>query len=149
MFTRISSVVAVALTLAACSGGGAEKADSGAQGTKLALDDPLVKAEAKAEQARGEADNVKLVCAVSGATAFARVCDIERSETDKGLLLTVRHPDGGFRRLLVVKDGRGVVAADGAERAIVTPIGPKEIEVALAGNRYRLPATVRGAAPKG
>lgn len=149
MYTRISSIVAVALALAACSGGNGEMAESSAQGTKLTLDDPLVKAEAKADEARGEVDNAKLVCAVSGATAFARVCDIERSETEKGLLLTVRHPDGGFRRLLVVKDGRGVIAADGAEQAVVTPIGPKEVEVALAGNRYRLPATVRGAGPKG
>ena len=36
-----------------------------------------------------------------------------------------------------------IVAADGAEKAVVTTINPREIEVSLAGNRYRLPATVK------
>lgn len=149
MFTRTSSAMAIALVLSACSGEAENQADA-PSGTKLQLDDPLLQAEAEADKMRGSPDDDgKLVCAVSGATAFSRVCEIERSETEKGLLLTVRHPDGGFRRLLVVKDGRGVIAADGAEAAVVTPIGPKEIEVALAGNRYRIPATVKGATPKG
>ena len=59
------------------------------------------------------------------------------------MLLTVRHPDGGFRRLQVVKDGRGLIAADGADVATVTPLGPREVEVLLSGDRYRLPATVK------
>jgi hypothetical protein len=74
---------------------------------------------------------------------FARVCQIEQSQTEAGLLLTVRHPDGGFRKLQVVKDGRGVIAADGADIAKVTPLAAKEIEVALSGDRYRIPATVK------
>jgi hypothetical protein len=36
------------------------------------------------------------------------------------------------------------VAADGADRAIVTIVADNQIEVALAGDRYRLPATVKG-----
>ncbi|MEI9926638.1 MAG: hypothetical protein WDN44_01590 [Sphingomonas sp.] len=36
-----------------------------------------------------------------------------------------------------------MIAADGAERAKVTPLAPDLIEVALGGARYRLPATVR------
>jgi len=46
--------------------------------------------------------------------------------------------------LLVTQDGRGVIAADGAEAAKVTITGADGIEVALGGNRYRLPATVKG-----
>jgi hypothetical protein len=88
-------------------------------------------------------DDGKIACAVSGATVFARVCQIEQSQTEAGLLLTVRHPDGGFRKLQVVKDGRGVIAADGADIAKVTPLAAKEIEVALSGDRYRIPATVK------
>ena len=56
------------------------------------------------------------------------------------MVLVLRHPDGGFRRLLVTKDG--IVAADGAETAKVTPIDKGMIEVALGANRYRLPATI-------
>jgi hypothetical protein len=145
MFTRIFSAIALLSVVSACSDE-PKKADASGGGTQLELDDPLVKAEAEAEAMRGDIDDNKLACAVSGASAFSRVCGIERSDTEKGLLLTIRHPDGGFRRLLVVKDGRGVIAADGAETAVVTPIGAKEIEVTLAGNRYRIPATVKGAA---
>jgi hypothetical protein len=150
MFTRISSIAALSLALAACGQADKEPAQqAAATGTSVPLDDPLLKAEAEADAQRKASEDGRLACAVSGATEFARVCELERSDTEKGMLLTVRHPDGGFRRLLVVKDGRGVIAADGAEQAVVTPIGPKEIEVALAGNRYRIPATVKGSAPKG
>jgi hypothetical protein len=82
-------------------------------------------------------------CAVGGAVAFEPTCTVERNVGPDGLTLTVRSPSGSFRRLLVTKDGRGVVAADGAERATVTPVGGNRIEVAIAGDRYRLPATIR------
>ena len=87
-----------------------------------------------------------LACAVDGATAFASVCTIERASRAEGLTLTIRHPAGGFRRLLVATDGRGVIAADGAETAIVAPVSDGLIEVTLGGDKYRLPATVKGAA---
>jgi hypothetical protein len=98
------------------------------------------------QQAMDEAEG-KIECRLPGGDAFARVCAIDRVSTQDGLFLTLRHPDGGFRRLLVTKDGRGVIAADGAEQAVVTPTGPNQIEVALGGARYRLPATVRGSTP--
>jgi hypothetical protein len=84
-------------------------------------------------------------CAPAGQTAFERKCAIERLEEPAGLTLTIRHPDGAFRRLLVTGDGRGVVTADGAEPATVSVAGGNVIEVAVAGDRYRLPATVKGA----
>ena len=87
---------------------------------------------------------VLVPCAHAGAT-LAAACTIDRSSTREALVLTLRHPDGAFRRLLVTRDGRGVVAADGAEPAHVTVIDPDTIEVAVAGDRYRLPATVRRA----
>jgi hypothetical protein len=86
----------------------------------------------------------RIACAVGGAETFAPVCTFDRTSSPDGTTLTLRHPDGGFRRLLVTSDGRGVVAADGADPALVTVIGPQEIEVSLAGDRYRLPATLRG-----
>lgn len=87
----------------------------------------------------------RIVCRIGDAVAFAPACAIERSMEDRGLVLTIRHPNGGFRRLLVTKDGRGVIAADGAEPARVSTTGPGEIEVAVGGDAYRLPATIRPA----
>ena len=58
-------------------------------------------------------------------------------------LLTLRNPNGGFHRLRIVNDGHGVVAADGAEAATVAIAGTGQIEVAIGGDRYRLPATIR------
>ena len=92
------------------------------------------------------ADADRIDCRPAGAQAFEPVCTVERLTGGKGLILIVRHPDGRFRRLLVTRDGRGVVAADGAEPAVVVPIGAHQIEVAIAQDHYRLPATVR--APK-
>ncbi len=93
--------------------------------------------------AAAEAEEERVDCAPAGAGDFQRVCIIERVQGAEGTILTVRHPDGGFRRLLVTTDGRGVIAADGAEKAVVSILGKDRIEVALAGHRYRLPATVK------
>jgi hypothetical protein len=83
-------------------------------------------------------------CAVAGVQGFERACMVERGD---GGTLTVRHPDGGFRRLLVTDDGRGVIAADGAVPAQVQVVAGNRIEVAIEGDRYRLPATVRPGQP--
>lgn len=90
------------------------------------------------------ADNARIDCAPDGAADFTRACTLDRVSGDDGLTLVVHNPDGGFHRLLVTTDGRGVIAADGAEKARVTIIGPGRIEVAVGGDRYHLPATVKG-----
>ncbi len=88
-------------------------------------------------------DTDRIDCAVAGSGDFAPVCAIERIEGPDGLTLTIRHPDGGFRRLKVTTDGRGVIAADGSEAAAVGIAGDKQIEVTVGKDRYRLPATVK------
>lgn len=104
-----------------------------------------------AESARGE--DAPIACQPAGAATVERVCAIERTMGEQGLILTIHHPDGGFRRLLVVNDGRGVIAADGADVATVKMIDSigagREIEVSIAGNRYILPATVKAPAKGG
>lgn len=85
-------------------------------------------------------------CARGNGNTLKPDCSIERTPTQDGVILTIRHADGGFRRLRVTRDGQGVVAADGAQAASVTVIGPHEIEVAIADDRYRLPASVGRAA---
>jgi len=84
-------------------------------------------------------------CALGGAKAFKPDCAVERTVAgNDGLMLVMHHPDGGFRRLLVTTDGRGVVTADGSEEAHVAVIDPGTIEVTVGDDRYHLPATVKG-----
>ncbi len=84
----------------------------------------------------------RIECALDGAAEFERACVVERS-AHRGDVLTLRGPGGGFRRLAVTRDGRGVAAADGAEPAAVKVLGPDLIEVSIGADRYRLPARVR------
>jgi hypothetical protein len=128
MSTRISSAIGLLTLLAACQ---AQIPDKAAAARAEAQRKALAEAEGRIE------------CAPPGASDFSYACAIDRTQTQDGLFLTLRHPDGGFRRLLVTSDGRGVIAADGAEQARVTPLTNDLIEVALGGARYRLPATVR------
>jgi hypothetical protein len=84
----------------------------------------------------------RIECAIDGAGGFERVCTVERTAGPE-VLLTLRSPSGGFRRLAVTRDGRGVIAADGAEPATVAIVGEGLIEVSIGSDRYRLPAQVR------
>jgi hypothetical protein len=97
----------------------------------------------QAQAAANAPDDGRVECAAAGAATFSRVCTIERGDSPSGRVITLRAPDGGFRRLLVTRDGRGVVAADGAVPARVTILAPGLIEVAVGPDRYRLPAAIR------
>ena len=130
MTTRL---LAFTLLLAGC--GGPAAAPEAVEANQVAAVPAAVETPA--------ADDRKVECARAGAAAFERICTIERNDSAEGRIITLRGPDGGFRRLLITRDGRGVVAADGAEPARVTPLSPDRIEVAIGRDRYRLPATVR------
>jgi hypothetical protein len=136
MSTRISSALAIGsiLILAACSAAPQPAAGNG----NSEFDNALAQAGSDAE------DDGRIICAPAGNAAFSRQCTLDRVQSTEGLILTVHKPDGGFRRLLVVKDGRGVIAADGAEPAKVTIVADHQIEVAIGGDRFRLPATMKG-----
>jgi hypothetical protein len=97
----------------------------------------------KAEPAPDRKGDAGIACALAGAKVFEQVCAVEQDKSGEALILTLLHPDGGFRRLEVTGDGQGVVAADGAEGAIVSLAGTNLIEVSIAADRYRLPATVK------
>ena len=107
----------LALPLAACSSGDA------------------VPTEAEGEE--------KIACALAGAKDFAPVCAVDRSKEGDSLILIVRHPDGAFRRFMVLNDGRGVAVADGATQA-VTRFEQGFAELAVDRDRYRFPVTVKG-----
>lgn len=100
-------------------------------------------AAVEAAQKKASEDSAAIPCAQAGQAVLRRDCLVDRTDSPDGLILTLRHPDGAFRRLIVTKDGRGVVAADGAEPATFTVIGDNRIEVKIAGERYQLPATVK------
>ncbi|BAV63986.1 hypothetical protein SCLO_1009460 [Sphingobium cloacae] len=90
--------------------------------------------------AAGDGDRIE--CAIGAKAGWARDCVAER----QGDTLMLRHADGGFRRFTIVKDGRGLVPADGSEQAQVDIAGDRQIELTVGDNRYRLPATIAGSA---
>ena len=98
--------------------------------------------DAALSDAAAHATQVK--CALAGAATFDDGCSVERKVSGDGLTLMIHHPDGGFRRLVVTTDGRGVVTADGSDAATVSVVDPATIEVTVGQDRYRLPATVKG-----
>lgn len=137
MSTRISdrrldalpaALIAPGLLLAACSAQPQQTGNTVAQ--------------ARADQPDAAEHSERIFCA-RGAAPLARRCTVDQAQTSRGLVLTLRAEDGGFHRLLVTRDGRGVVAADGAEPATVTVRGADGIDVAIGADRYQLPATVK------
>ncbi len=95
------------------------------------------------ESAVADPHDERIECRIGEAQEFERFCSVETGQSEAGPTLIVRKPDGGFRRLRVTGDGRGVIAADGAEQAQVTIIDDDRIEVSIGGDTFRLPATVR------
>jgi hypothetical protein len=96
-----------------------------------------------AETGAAEQGGTLVDCALDGGTTFTRACAVERSEQDGTLFLVVRHPDGAFRRFEVLRDGRGLAAADGAQAA-VTSMSGGDLVVGVDDDSYRFPATIRG-----
>ena len=95
-----------------------------------------------AATAPAQKSGLAIACARAGAARFSQDCTVEQSAAGDAVILTLRHSDGGFRRLKVTQDGHGVAAADGALPAQVIIAGDREIEIAIGPDRYRLPATV-------
>ncbi len=114
MSTRISSALFVLAALGACS-------------------------RAPAEPNAGE----PIACALGGSATFKPECTAERSSAGGKQLIVVHNPGGGFHRLEVVDDGRGVIAADGAHE-IASALAGNDLEVAIDGDRYRLSAARAG-----
>ena len=81
-----------------------------------------------------------IACGLDGDDSLSSACTVERGEEEGQLALTVRHPDGAFRRFVVQDDGSGLVPADGALGAS-TRYADGHAEVAIEQDRYRFPAT--------
>jgi hypothetical protein len=87
-----------------------------------------------------DSDNL-IECAVAGAVAFGRECQVEHAEENGARILIVRHPDGSFRRFIVTDDGYGLATADGVQRAAIGLHG-EETEVTVGTDRYRFSGRV-------
>lgn len=87
-------------------------------------------------------------CALAGADKFLPDCFVQDSRVGNQRFLTVRHKDGAFRRFEMVDDGRGVVAADGADAATARWSAEGVLEVTVAQDRYRFPARMKDDAPQ-
>jgi hypothetical protein len=91
--------------------------------------------ENKVTQAKAD-DQIE--CALGGTGDFTRNCAIERGE---GTNLTLRHEDGGFRRLTLEADGT-IDTADGADVLTLQPLSDGRTEIRIGDDSYRLPATL-------
>ena len=89
---------------------------------------PLAACGGKLDQSAGEA----IECRLPGKPAFETVCSVEKLSSPEGTILILRRPDGGFHRVQAVKDGRGVIAADGAEPVRVAKGQGASIEIGRA-----------------
>jgi hypothetical protein len=78
-------------------------------------------------------------CALAGAADFAPVCTVETSRGPDGEVWIIRHPDGGFRRFVLIDGGRRIATADGAEEVKADRLGA-DLQVRVANDRYLLPA---------
>ena len=78
----------------------------------------------------------KIECALRGAKLFLTECEIERGP---GAVLTMRHHDGGFRKLKIDTDAT-IDTADGADGVRIQTTTDGRSEVTIGEDRYRLPA---------
>ncbi|MGB3738156.1 MAG: hypothetical protein WA948_02260 [Pontixanthobacter sp.] len=94
------------------------------------------------DQPQSQTGAIPIECAVNGPDRFEPVCLVEQTTIDGGMIITVRHPNGGFRRFERVADARGLVAMDGAGTGRrIERNGALELQIA--DDRYRFPAIVR------
>ena len=84
----------------------------------------------------------RIACALGGSDSFSSECGVGRSSEDGKKILVVRHPDGGFRRFVILTEPPGIAVADGAEQAMFAPDGPY-FEVYVGDDIYRLPPELR------
>ena len=105
--------------------------------------------EESANQVGGGASSAnRIECALAGSNSFERACSTETMPGEKGKMLVVRHPDGGFRRFNILTDGRGLAPADGFDDTAINLIGGGMIEVSSGDDKYRLPADIKASAQK-
>lgn len=95
------------------------------------------------EDAQASEDDRQIECALDGADVFTRECTRTLIPAEGGDQLIIEAPDGSFRRFVILTDGRGLDAADGAESPRISLLGDDRIQVVIGGDRYMLPARIK------
>jgi hypothetical protein len=103
---------------------------------------PLALSGCHAEGERN-GDASRIVACTAPDDARDHPCTLEVEDRAGTLFLTLRHPDGGFRRLVWPKGGT-LAAADGAEGLTTVPIQGGGVDVAIGGWHYRIERTGGG-----
>ncbi len=147
MSMRISSALAILLLLGGCGGAKSDQATTSAPADPrdVPQEDTLhqIKRWVKGEAPPAPDTRPRIVCAPDGRAEMQDDCRLERIASQEGEDLVLHKPDGSFRRVKLVQDGRGLVAADGLVRARVTPRPPEAIELVMGKDRFMLPATLK------
>lgn len=125
------AAIVLPLILAACSEGG--EAQAGASPSAVA------------EAAASPEDN-SVACALAGAKTFGRTCTRDLSRDEVGEVWIIRHPDGGFRRFVLIDGETRIATADGDKEVTTERVGG-ELEVRVEGDRYRFPAAPEAPSP--
>lgn len=82
-----------------------------------------------------------VACAVGGAADLAEDCTLERVRAQGATNLIIHHPDGAFRRFIVLPGENGLIAADGADTAQVVA-QDATFAVTVGQDRYVVPAAL-------
>jgi hypothetical protein len=120
---RAAGVLLLAMALAACSRG--EEARQDAAATKRTT--------------AAQPQDSRVRCAPAGAKDFTPDCMREVAKGPDGEVWIIRHPDGGFRRFVLIEEGRRIATADGSEEVKAHRVGP-DLEVRVGNDRYLFPA---------
>ncbi|MBA3864508.1 MAG: hypothetical protein C0517_11260 [Erythrobacter sp.] len=79
---------------------------------------------------------VTVDCAIGAGADLSPVCTLELVTGTPDMV--IHHPDGGFRRFRIANGA--IVATDGAAAVeVLTDISHAHVEIAVDGDRYRIP----------
>lgn len=96
------------------------------------------------DQPQAEEGAPTIECSLGEGSDFGPDCMVEREEIDGQTVLTVRHPDGGFRRFVQLNDGQGLAELDGADE-VNRSLDGSTLVIEVGQDSYRFDANVRDA----
>ncbi len=89
----------------------------------------------------------KIDCALAGEKEFLHNCETEKALLNGAQILTIHHPDGGFRRFTILTNGHGLAPTDGFDKTKIIILDDGHIELLSGNDRYHLPAEIKNNLP--